>query len=104
VGKYRTKVVRAKKGLKGRRVYGFNRSKPGEPPRKQTGHLRRLVTYEVVETELTGRVGIPSDPEHGNYGVALELGTSNMAPRPWLRRALAESKAEIDSLLSRLND
>jgi phage gpG-like protein len=100
VGKYRTKVVRAKKGLKGRRVYGAFPSAPGEPPRKQTGRLRASVTYEVDETELTGRVGT-----NVRYGRYLELGTEHgLLPRPWLRRALAESKAEIDSLLSRLND
>ena len=34
------------------------------------------------------------------YGKALELGTKRgLLPRPWLRRALAETQGEVNSLL-----
>ena len=87
---------RSKKTGRYARVYGAARSKPGEPPRKQTGRLRASVTYEIDERTLTARVG--TNVKYGRY---LELGTKRgIAPRPWLRRALAECRAKIDSLLS----
>jgi hypothetical protein len=77
-----------------KRKYGSNPSAPGEPPHKQFGHLRRSVAREVVG--LVGRVG--SNLKYARY---LELGTKNMAARPWLRRALNEKLAEIRRLVSR---
>jgi hypothetical protein len=81
-----------------RRTYGANPSKPGEPPRKQTGRLRASVTHEVDEQTLRGRVGTNVE-----YGKHLELGTkAGLLPRPWLRRAFAESMGEIKSALGRI--
>lgn len=71
-----------------KRVYGSNPSAPGEPPHKQTGHLRRGVTYEVVG--LVARVGT-----NIKYGLYLELGTRFMKARPWLKRALAEANGAV---------
>lgn len=84
-------------GVKGsRRAYGSNPSAPGEPPHKQTGRLRASVTYEVDAQNLTARVGTNLP-----YGLFLELGTkAGLAPRPWLRRALAETAARINSILA----
>ena len=78
---------------RGRRIYGATRSKPGEPPRKQLGHLRRSVTYEVDDNQV-GRVGT-----NLKYGRWLELGTRLMKARPWLRRALKECQDQILSIL-----
>lgn len=75
------------------RIYGANPSRPGEPPRKQRGRLRASVARSVDRKALTARVG--TNIAYGRY---LELGTRWIAPRPWLRRALAESRAEIDRL------
>jgi hypothetical protein len=88
---------RDKKGrFKGKRITGAVRSKPGEPPRKQTGRLRSTVTYEVDAKTLEARVGTNTV-----YGRALELGTKKgLLPRPWLRRALAEMQSKINQLLS----
>lgn len=87
-------------GRKGARVYGAARSKPGEPPRKQTGRLRASVTYEVDEASLSARVGTNVE-----YGKHMELGTKRgLAPRPWLRRALAECRGKISALLSQIGD
>ena len=58
-------------------------SKPGEPPRKQTGRLRASVTREIDEASMEGRVGT-----NVAYGKHLEMGTKRgILPRPWLRRA-----------------
>jgi phage gpG-like protein len=78
---------------KGSRIYGASPSKPGTPPHKQTGHLRRSVTYEV--TGLIGRVGT-----NLKYGRWLELGTRIVAARPWLRPALADVLKQIERILT----
>lgn len=90
--------ARGGKGRKGSRVLGAVRSRPGEPPRKQTGRLMDSVTYEVDEQALEARVGT-----NVKYGKALELGTRRgLAPRPWLRRALAESRDRVMSFLGNI--
>lgn len=63
-------------------------SLPGEPPHVDTGRLRSSITHEVEETlfGIIGRVG--TNVEYGRY---LELGTSKMLPRPWLRPALRKT-------------
>lgn len=74
------------------------RSKPGEPPRKQTGRGRASVTHEIDEAEMEGRVGT-----NVAYMKHLELGTKRgILPRPWLRRALAEMQARVNELLSQI--
>ncbi len=79
-------------------IHGAVRSKPGEPPRKQRGRLRASVTYEVDPNTLEARVGT-----NVLYGKYLELGTKRgIAPRPWLRRALAECHSKIAGFLSQL--
>lgn len=84
------------KGSSGPRRYGSNPSKPGEPPRKQYGHLRRSVTYALDRLGMVSRVGT-----NLKYGRWLELGTSKMAARPWLRRALLEKRAQVAALLTK---
>lgn len=64
-------------------IYNANPSKPGEPPHVQTGRLRASVAYEV--SGLVARIGTNVE-----YGRHLEIGTSKMEPRPWLRRMLIE--------------
>lgn len=90
---YRYGGARRTVGKRGR-VYGAAVSEPGEPPRKQFGHLRRSVAWE--QEGLTARVG-------SNYKIAryLEFGTSRMQARPWLRRALAECRDRIRAILSK---
>lgn len=75
-------------------------SQPGEPPRKQTGRLRASVTHEVDAETLTARVGTNVE-----YGKHLELGTEKgIAPRPWLRRALAEMQSRVNELLGQTSE
>jgi phage gpG-like protein len=76
------------------RKYGSNPSAPGEPPHKQYGRLRASVATEV--SGMRGRTGTNVD-----YGRWLELGTRKMAARPWLKRSLDETTADIRRLFSR---
>jgi hypothetical protein len=78
---------------KGKLLYGGNPSRPGESPHLQTGHLRRSIATELEA--LVGRVGT-----NLLYGRWLELGTTHMAARPWLRRALRECQPQIKAILS----
>jgi hypothetical protein len=74
------------------------RSKPGEPPRKQTGDLRKSVQAVLSSSELKMRVGTGK-----LYGAYLERGAPkiNLAPRPWLIRAIREKSAQIARLFAR---
>lgn len=94
-----TAYTLGKRGGRGsKRITGAVRSKPGEPPRKQTGRLRASVTREVARVLLAARVGT-----NVVYGRHLELGTKRgLLPRPWLRRALDEMRSKVDSFLSQL--
>ncbi len=81
--------------VKGKQAGPQTHSAPGEPPRKQTGRLRASVTQEIDEATLSARVGTNVE-----YGKHLELGTKRgIAPRPWLRRALAEMQGRVNELL-----
>ena len=72
------RIKNSGKHKKGEHITAAVRSKPGEPPRKQTGQLRASVTYEYDEKTMTARVGTPL-----KYGGYLELGTKRgIAPRP----------------------
>jgi hypothetical protein len=77
---------------KGGLAYGANPSAPGEPPHKQRGRLLASAAWEVVG--LVARVGT-----NLLYGRWLELGTSRMAARPSLRRALKEMQGEVLAIL-----
>lgn len=85
---------------KGKQIGPVVRSKPGEPPHKQTGRLRASVAYEVDDASLTARVGTNVE-----YGKHLELGTKRgLKPRPWLRRAALEVRGKVGQLLIGSND
>lgn len=79
-----------------RTIYGAFPSRPGEPPHKQTGQLRRSVTREIVTIpHVVARVGT-----NVKYGKWLELGTARILPRPWLVRAFRESMPTVRSILT----
>lgn len=87
-------------GGRHKKIYGAFPSSPGEPPHKQTGRLWASVAYDVDAVNLVARVGtnVP-------YGKHLELGTKRgIAPRPWLRPALARVQSQVNSLLSSIGD
>lgn len=77
-------------------VYNFTHSRPGNPPYKQKGTLRRSVGWEVKG--LKGRVGV--DLGMAVYGKHLELGTRKMAARPFLRPALRKVSPQLRAILT----
>jgi hypothetical protein len=66
-----------------RRRVGLDPSKPGEPPKKVTGHLQRMIMHELDRSKGKARVGT-----NVVYGKFLELGTRIMRRRPWLSRGV----------------
>lgn len=61
-------------------------SKPGESPTTQVGVLRQSINASKVKA-LVSRIGT-----NLAYGLHLELGTSKMAHRPWLRPAVLSNR------------
>ena len=84
----RGQPVRIYGKAEGRSRKGMDPSKPGEPPKIVTAHLRLNVKKE--SSGLRARVGtnVP-------YGKWLELGTRTMAARPWLSKAVYESAGDL---------
>ena len=84
-------------------------SAPGFPPAVDTGILRSSVSHKVQIRNLsvTGFVGSDTDKiaakaEAGTdveYGFFLEVGTTKMAARPWLRPSLRQSERDILRIL-----
>jgi HK97 gp10 family phage protein len=64
-------------------------SRPGEPPRMRTGHLRSSIYREKV-ADMHHRVTVGAE-----YGVYVEYGTRNMAARPFFRPAIELHKREF---------
>ena len=91
----RTKSGEITEGERPGKVGSFA-SKPGEPPRVQTGTLRRSITHEVHPVLAIARVGT-----NVIYGKFLELGTGRIAPRPFMRPALHGSQAGIKKIMAR---
>ncbi|HOK67681.1 MAG TPA: hypothetical protein PLX18_11530 [Anaerohalosphaeraceae bacterium] len=85
-------------------------SRPGEPPRRDTGVLASSIAYNVWSSRgtITARVGADVDKLKKNarrigttvdYALYLELGTANMARRPWLEPSVRECKKKISQIL-----
>ena len=64
-------------------------SAPGEPPRIDTGELVDSIKAELRQDRNGVTVRVGTNVAHGLH---LELGTSKMAARPWLRPALRRLK------------
>ena len=100
-------------------------SAPGEPPAVDTGRLRASITYNWsgsgrgrAPIENPAGTSKPSDgvgePSAGRnevvvvvgtnvwYGRDLELGTSKIKPRPFLRPALENNRAKIEHTIQRV--
>jgi hypothetical protein len=95
-------------------------SMPGAPPAVDTGSLRASVDYDVNvrRGEVIGRVGSDIDKLLNelrkrapaaianltgplDYGLYLEVGTKDMAARPWLVPALRRMKLKIERVFQR---
>ena len=68
-------------------------SAPGGFPHADTGKLRQSIEYKM-EGDDTVLVGSPLV-----YARHLELGTSTMAPRPFIRRTIRQMVRVIDKIL-----
>lgn len=91
----RNRITRSQKT-----VYNFTHSRPGNPPFKQTGHLRRTITYEVTGStawgNMVGRVG--TNLKYGRY---LETGTRRMAPRKFIVVNLWKHRPTLAAIITR---
>ena len=89
------------------------RSLPGEPPAVETGVLRASIMGQakVEGIGITGKVGpdidhiraeapVGTDVEYGYY---LELGTSEMDARPYLRPSLRRTAKKVKQIFDKAN-
>lgn len=72
---------------------GPPRSLPGNPPHKDTGEL--YASVEAIGPADDGDLIVASVGTSIPYGLYLEMGTSRMAARPWLGRALRQRQSAI---------
>jgi HK97 gp10 family phage protein len=68
-------------------------SAPGQPPKTDTGRLVASITHNFEH--MSAEVG--SDVLYAPY---LEMGTSKMSPRPWLKPSLDENEGNIQRLIT----
>lgn len=67
-------------------------SQPGQPPSVRTGRLRGSITFRVGIDALSPFVDVGSSVVYAAY---VELGTSRMKARPYLRPALEAARGTI---------
>ena len=75
--------------------HGEEPSAPGDPPKKITGTLQRSIAHEMSPDRKQAFVG--SNMEYAFY---LELGTSKMAARPFLRSTLMAERDKIAKIIA----
>lgn len=66
---------------------------PQSPSYKRTGRLRNSLTYQVDENDLAVFIG-----SNVEYAIYIELGSSRMRPRPYLRPAITNHTDEYKRL------
>lgn len=82
----------------GRMYGGHQASAPGEYPANLSGQLLGSISYEVGSREF--RVGSSGAFNRGyDYAVGLHEGTTKMAPRPYLTKAVDENASAIETTL-----
>lgn len=80
-------------------IQGPPRSKPNDPPHKDSGDLYKHIGYVINRQTLTAQIGPGPDEEH--YGHYLEFGTTKMEPRPFMMRALQEEGKKLMNIINR---
>jgi len=92
----RRRTRKTSKGGNGTFYTQFIGSAPGQPPMVRTSFGRRNILMEHDPRRIIARIGPAVNAAYMAY---LELGTSRIAPRPWLRRAADECRAAIATLI-----
>ncbi len=101
IKKSMTNTPRMPFSRKGRGVGRFHRpSAPGFPPAVDFGTLRASINHQIT-TDMTGINGFVGVEAGVKYGLFLELGTRNMAARPFLRPALVRNHDRIEAIVRR---
>ena len=75
-------------------IIGLDPSLPGNPPKKRIGILQKSITWGQDKKEMTAEVGTAYE-----VGAHLELGTSKMQPRPYLRSTMDKEQAKVNQIL-----
>ena len=84
-------------GNKRTRTIYPNPSKPGEPPRKITGHGQQGIVREIDRDKLRARVGVTKAAIYMAY---LDLGTKHIARRPFFVPVLQREKSVMAALFA----
>jgi len=71
-------------------------SKPGSAPNTDTGRAVQSIKMDFQKSGLIGRVGT-----NLKYLAALEFGTKNIKPRPWLSTAIALAAKEVNLIFAK---
>lgn len=76
----------------------YTASSPGQPPAQRLGELRQSIqgTSGMAGGNIIGIIGTEL-----NYGLYLQAGTKNIAPRPWLDVAFRNAWDKVISIWSR---
>lgn len=80
---------------------GLYPSAPGEPPKLVTGRLRASIKGKVEPKKNRINGYVYTEDDIAPYGIYLELGTSRMAPRPFLRPTLINNRPKLRQMLMR---
>ena len=80
----------------GVRKRGTDPSTPNTPPKRVRGFLHSSIFSDIDRQRIRGRVGTPL-----KYGLFLEIGTRNIAPRPWMSVAMKNKRQRIKSIFTR---
>lgn len=73
-----------------------NVSSPGDPPNTDTGRAVQSIKMDFKNSGLRGRVGT-----NLKYLRALEFGTKNISPRPWLSAAVKEAAKDVAEIFAK---
>lgn len=91
----------------GKRWKPHQASAPGEPPAIDTGELAQHIIIEVSESGYEGSVGVAAGETSknakatiGEIGKWLEMGSSKVAARPWLKPAFESSLDKIKEIFT----
>ena len=101
------KIQESMRSGKSGRSYGFHvASATGETPAVLSNKLINALEYKIIDNgkEMVSRIGVnvdgSMDVAKHEYAILLELGTSKMGERSYLRRTLFQNEDEIRRILS----